>query len=69
MSVDLELNGFIPTEEGIEVVLSSDSPFDYNTIEDRNKIEIKESKIDSFSPNMVITLQPHSLTILKLKKE
>jgi len=67
MSVDLELNGFTPYEEGLKVELSSDSPFDYNTIENRNKIEIKETMIDSLSPKMSIDLKPHSLTILKLK--
>ena len=69
ISVDLELNGFIPNEVGLKVELSSDSPFDYNTIENRNKIEIKETKIDSLNPNMIIDLRAHSLTILKLKKK
>ncbi|KKL80080.1 hypothetical protein LCGC14_2008390 [marine sediment metagenome] len=69
MNVDLEINGFLPNEEGLKVELSSDSPFDYNTIENRNKIEIKETIIDYIGPKMIIDLKPHSLTILKIKEK
>jgi len=69
VSVDLEINGFIPNEIGFKVELSSDSPFDYNTIENRIKIEIKETRIDNLSPKMILALRPHSLTIVKLKRK
>ncbi|MFX0083455.1 MAG: alpha-L-arabinofuranosidase C-terminal domain-containing protein [Candidatus Hodarchaeota archaeon] len=69
IELELELNGFIPTEKGLKVELTSESPFDYNTIENRTKIEIKEETIEGISPEMQILLKPHSLTILKLKKK
>lgn len=67
LEVELDLNGFIPDEKGLKVELYSESPFDYNTIENRNKIKIKETKIEDLETEMKIQLKPHSFTILKLK--
>jgi alpha-N-arabinofuranosidase len=68
LKVALELKGFIPHEKGIKVELTSKSPFDYNTIENRNKIEIMEKEIGNLKSNMTIELPAHSVTILKLTK-
>ncbi|TFF90411.1 MAG: hypothetical protein EU548_03140 [Promethearchaeota archaeon] len=64
----LEIKGFIPEEKGIKVELTSESPFDYNTVENRKKIQIKEKEIKNLKPTMTIELNPCSVTILKLTK-
>ena len=69
LKVNLEVKGFIPSEKGTIVELSSESPFDYNTIENRNKIQIIEKDIGSIKPNMTIELAAHSVTILKLTEK
>jgi hypothetical protein len=53
----------------MKVELTSESPFDYNTIENRNKIEVIETEIESLKPNMTIELPAHSITILKLTEK
>ncbi len=68
MKVNLQVKGFIPSEAGKIVELSSKSPFDYNTIENRFKIQILEKDTDNFKSDMVMELAPHSITILKLIK-
>ncbi|TFG06599.1 MAG: hypothetical protein EU539_07215 [Promethearchaeota archaeon] len=68
LKVNLEINHFLPNEKGKIIKLASDSPFDYNTTENRNKIKITEKIINDIKPNMAITLEPHSVTILKLTK-
>jgi alpha-N-arabinofuranosidase len=68
LKVALEINGFIPDEKGIKVELTSESPFDYNTIENRNKIQISKEEIKNLKPTMTIELNPYSVTILKLTK-
>ena len=69
LNINLEFKGFIPKEQGKIVELNSQSPFDYNTIDNRNKIQIKEKDINNIKPNMTIELAPHSITILKLTKK
>ncbi len=66
LSVILEINGFNPDKKGKIVTLLSESPFDYNTIENRNKIQIVEKVIGNIEPNMTLELVKHSITILKL---
>jgi len=69
LKVNLEIKGFIPDEKGIIMELNSESPFDYNKIENRNKIRIIEKHIDDMKPNMNIELAAHSVTVLKLAKK
>jgi alpha-N-arabinofuranosidase len=66
MKVNLEINGFNPLDKAKLVKLCSESPFDYNTIENRHKIQIVEKDFNHSSPKMKIVLAPHSITILKL---
>ncbi|MHA1489629.1 MAG: alpha-L-arabinofuranosidase C-terminal domain-containing protein [Promethearchaeota archaeon] len=68
LEINLEIRGFSPKEKGILVKLNGDSPFDYNTIENRNKIQIKTEEINSISSNMTIKIHAHSFTIVKLTK-
>ena len=69
LKVNLEVKGFIPSEKGTIVELSSESPFDYSTIENRDKIQIIEKDIGSIKPNMTMELAAHSVTILKLTEK
>jgi alpha-N-arabinofuranosidase len=69
LDVEIELKGFIPNDLGLKVEMSSDSPFDYNTIDNREKVAIKESNITNLKPKFKLELIPHSLTILKLKRK
>ena len=69
LKVSFEVKGFVPSEKGTIVELSSESPFDYNTVENRDKIQIIEKDIENVEPNMTIELAAHSVTILKLTKK
>ncbi|MFX0072885.1 MAG: alpha-L-arabinofuranosidase C-terminal domain-containing protein, partial [Candidatus Hermodarchaeota archaeon] len=69
LKINLEIKEFLPKNNGSIIKLTSNSPFDYNTIENRNKIKIIENKIDNIEPNITIDLDPHSITILKLSKK
>lgn len=69
LNVELEINGFVPKEQGNIIELNSQSPFDYNTIENRNKIKLKQKKIDNIKPKMMIKLPEHSVIVLKLNKK
>ena len=69
LNVNIEVKGFIPSNKGALVELSSESPFDYNTVENRDKIQIIEKDIENVEPNMTIELAAHSVTILKLTKK
>ena len=65
IKVDLEIKGLNPKESGTLIVLNSDSPFDYNTIENRNKVQIQEENTNNLKN---IVLPAHSFSILKIKK-
>jgi alpha-N-arabinofuranosidase len=69
LNIILEVKGFIPSKKGTIVELSSESPFDYNTVENRDKIRIIEKDIENVKPKMAIELAAHSVTILKLTKK
>ncbi len=69
LTVSLEIKGFNPNEKGKIVELTSESPFDYNTIDNRNKIQIKERDIDTINSNRTINLDAHSITVLKLTRK
>ena len=69
LNVNLEVKGFIPSNQGILEEMSSESPFDYNTVENRDKIQVIEKDIENVEPNMTIELAEHSVTILKLRKK
>lgn len=69
LKVNLEVKGFIPNKKGKKVELTSESPFDCNTIENRNKIEIIEKNIENLTPRMTIELAAHSVTVLKLTEK
>jgi len=69
LKVNIEVKGFIPSENGNIVELSSESPFDYNTVENREKIQIIEKDIADVKPKMTIELAAHSVTILKLTEK
>jgi alpha-N-arabinofuranosidase len=66
MKINIEINGFNPLNKAKLVELCSESPFDYNTIENRHKIQIIEKNFNYSSPKMNMILAPHSITILKL---
>jgi alpha-N-arabinofuranosidase len=68
IEIELNIDGFRPKEQGKLMELNSNSPFDYNTIENRNKIKIVEKQIN-FKSNMILNLSAHSLIILKLSKK
>ncbi|MFW9899080.1 MAG: alpha-L-arabinofuranosidase C-terminal domain-containing protein [Candidatus Thorarchaeota archaeon] len=65
----LEINGFVPKEQGVIVELKSQSPFDYNTIENRNKIKLEQKKLEGIKPKMMLELPAHSVTVIKLNKK
>jgi alpha-N-arabinofuranosidase len=68
LKITLEINGFTPNEKGTIIELTSTSPFDYNTLENRNNIQIKEKIIKNVKTNMNLELQAHSVIVLKLTK-
>ncbi|MFX1446262.1 MAG: alpha-L-arabinofuranosidase C-terminal domain-containing protein [Promethearchaeota archaeon] len=68
LNVNIEINGFEPKNEGTLIELSSESPFDYNTIKNRDKIQIVEKDIGKISPSMTLELAAHSVTIIKFLK-
>jgi len=65
LKIDLELKGFNSKGTPIRFILNSESPFDYNTISNRKRIQIQEEPISNLSE---IELPAHSLSILKIKK-
>ncbi|MFX1490433.1 MAG: alpha-L-arabinofuranosidase C-terminal domain-containing protein [Promethearchaeota archaeon] len=69
LDVEIELTGFVPNDLGLRIELSGESPFDYNTIDNREKVAITKSNITDLKPKFKLELVPHSLTILKLKKK
>jgi len=68
LKIILEIKGFNPKEKGTKIELNSESPFDYNITENRNRIQLKESELDNVSLNMTIELPAHSITVLKLSQ-
>ncbi|MFX1451583.1 MAG: alpha-L-arabinofuranosidase C-terminal domain-containing protein [Promethearchaeota archaeon] len=69
LSLNLELKNFNPSQQGEIIELNSQSPFDYNTIENRNKIKLEHREIDECKSKMNLELPAHSVIILKLKKK
>ncbi len=69
LRIVIDMRGYKPNNNGSIIELFSDSPFDYNTIENRNKIKPIEKQIDNIQANMTVELPPHSITILKLNKK
>ncbi len=67
--VNLELKSFNPSEQGEIIELNSESPFDYNTIENRNKIKLKHKKVEECKSKMTLELPAHSVVLLKLNKK
>ncbi|MCG8334483.1 MAG: hypothetical protein MJE63_08190 [Proteobacteria bacterium] len=68
IDVDLNIKGFVFFRVGEIIELSADSPFTYNSIDDRDAVSITERSIDDVNAEMSLTLKPHSITILKLTK-
>ena len=68
LKLNLEIKGFNPNKNGKFIELTSEGPFDYNTIENRNKITIKEKEINDVKPIMTLELPAHSISILALMK-
>jgi alpha-L-arabinofuranosidase len=68
LKINLEIRGFNPAKKGELVELTSDNPFDYNTINNRNKIIITEKDINNIYSKITLELSVHSVTILKLKE-
>ncbi len=69
LAINLKLKGCEPGKSGKIVELTSESAFDYNTIENRKKIQIRTREITGVDTEMSLGLAPHSITILKIKKE
>ena len=69
LKVKLSIQGINLKSTGIKIELNSESPFDFNTIENRDKIQINEEKMDTIKSNMEIELPAHSFTILKINKK
>jgi len=68
IKVNLEIKGFLPQKIGKMISLRSDSPFDYNTIDHRNKIELTEEDINKLNSIISLELPAHSISVLKLTK-
>ncbi len=68
LKITLEIKGFSPDKKGKIVELTSDDPFDYNTISNRNKIEIREKEINNINSTTTFELPAHSVSVLKLTK-
>ncbi|MBU2514894.1 hypothetical protein KJ966_26540 [bacterium] len=68
VSVELRIKAFMFFKNGKIVEYTSSSPFDYNTEEEREKIEVSEKEISTINADMTLTLKPHSITILKMIK-
>ncbi len=64
----LKINGFNPNDEGTIIELNSESTNDYNTKNNRDKIQLKDRRVHNFKQEIKIKLPAHSVTILKLKK-
>ena len=65
--VNINLKGFSPQKQGVKLELNSTSPFDYNTEDNRNRITVKETKLDDVQSTMDVVLPAHSVTIFKFK--
>ncbi|MHA1886041.1 MAG: alpha-L-arabinofuranosidase C-terminal domain-containing protein [Promethearchaeota archaeon] len=68
LKTTLEISGFTPYEKGTVIELTSTSPFDYNTLENRNNIQIKKKILKNVKTNMNLELQAHSVIVVKLTK-
>ena len=68
IDVDLSIKGFVFFRVGEVIELIGDSPFAYNTRENRDAVHVSEMAIDEVNAQMSISLKPHSVTILKLTK-
>lgn len=68
LKINLEIKGFNPEGKGTLLELTSNSPFDYNTIEKREKIRIKSKILDQVSTKMTVELSAHSVSVLKLNR-
>ena len=68
LKANLEIKGFNPKENGKIFELFSESPYDYNTKDNPEKIKIKERAFKDNKPKITIDLKPHSITILKISK-
>ncbi|MBD3226891.1 MAG: hypothetical protein GF329_01785, partial [Candidatus Lokiarchaeota archaeon] len=69
LPVEINVEGFEIENKGLKIELNSDSPFDYNTTENRNKIRIKKEKIKILKSEIEYTFPAHSLTIIKIRRE
>ncbi|MHA1265756.1 MAG: alpha-L-arabinofuranosidase C-terminal domain-containing protein [Candidatus Helarchaeota archaeon] len=68
ISTSIEIRNFQPSGKTIIFELNSQSPFDYNTTNEREKIRINQKQININSPQITIDLPKHSLTVIKLRK-
>jgi len=64
--VNINLKGFTPQKQGTKLELNGASPFDYNTEDNRNRITVKETKMDSIQSTLDVVLPAHSVSIFKL---
>jgi len=69
LKTNLEIKGFNPKENGNIIELFSDSPYDYNTKKDPEKIKIVEEPLTDVKSKITIDLKPHSITFIKLSKQ
>lgn len=67
--IQLDIREFIPKEDGLLIELNSNSPFDYNTKENRTKIKLMEKPLNGIKPKMHLTIPAHSVSLLKLAKK
>ncbi len=68
VTVDLKIKAFMFFKNGKIIEYSSNSPFDYNTEENRERITVSEKDIGAINSEMSLILKPHSITILKMMK-
>ena len=68
VDVDLNIKGFVFFRVGEIIELGADSPFTYNSTDNRDAVSITERSIDDVNAEMSLTLKPHSITVLKLTK-
>lgn len=69
LNAEISLQGFKPKENCTKIVLNSESPFDYNTIQERNKIRIIEEKIHNTNNPLSTIVPAHSLIIHKFSRD
>ncbi|MHA1293075.1 MAG: alpha-L-arabinofuranosidase C-terminal domain-containing protein, partial [Promethearchaeota archaeon] len=67
--VSLEIKNFNLNEKGTMIELNSQTPYDYNTNNNPNKIQLKQSELKDINPKFEIDISAHSVIVLILNEK